>query len=52
VHFVPVQVELDLGAEVLLAGGLDGTEAVVANPGERLVEGLKVQVAEPAKGGP
>jgi RND family efflux transporter MFP subunit len=47
VHFVPVQVELDLGAEVLLTGGLQGTEAVVANPGERLVEGLPVAIAEP-----
>jgi multidrug efflux pump subunit AcrA (membrane-fusion protein) len=48
VHFVPVQVELDLGAEVVLSAGLDGGEAVVANPGERLVEGLSVAIASSA----
>jgi RND family efflux transporter MFP subunit len=50
-HFVPVQVELDMGSEVLLSAGLSGDEAVVANPGERLVEGVTVTVAE-SKAGP
>jgi RND family efflux transporter MFP subunit len=52
VHFLPVQVETDLGAEVLLSAGLDGGEAVVANPGARLVEGLPVVVTADAKAGP
>ena len=50
VHFQKVSVGRDLGTEVELAQGLYGTEQVVTNPDERLVEGAPVEVASnPAK---
>lgn len=36
----------DLGAEIELAGGLDGNEKVVLNPSDDLVDGTLVDVAE------
>lgn len=36
----------DFGTELEVVDGLSGEEKVVANPGERLVEGIDVQVIE------
>jgi RND family efflux transporter MFP subunit len=52
VHKKPVVVGRDLGTEIEIVSGLDATDVVVKNPGERLVEGLAVrQSAEAPKGG-
>ncbi len=51
VHKKPVGVGRDLGTEIEIVNGLDTSDAVVKNPGERLVEGLAVRKsAEAAKG--
>lgn len=45
VHFKKIEVGRDLGTEVEIASGLSGQEAVVTNPGERLSDGVEVQIA-------
>lgn len=45
VHFRNITVGRDLGTEIEVTTGLSGDEQVVSNPGERLTEGLQVQVA-------
>ncbi|HTU26128.1 MAG TPA: efflux RND transporter periplasmic adaptor subunit [Pirellulales bacterium] len=44
VHFQPVEVEGDFGADIGVSGGLDPAALVVANPGERLTEGGAVEI--------
>jgi len=39
----------DLGQELEVTEGLSGEEKVVTNPGERLADGVEVEVAQPAK---
>jgi RND family efflux transporter MFP subunit len=45
VHFQPVSVGKDFGMEIEIVTGLTGTERVIANPGEKLAEGLEVTTA-------
>ena len=42
VHFKKVEVGQDFGSEIEIVGGLSGDEEVIANPGERVVEGVAV----------
>ncbi len=49
VHFQPVTVEGDFGANVGVAKGLSIDDQVIVNPGQRLSEGGAVTVDEPAK---
>ena len=49
VHFQPIALEADYGANFGVSTGLSETDAVIANPSERLTEGLAVSVAVPAK---
>lgn len=49
--FKTVAVGRDYGTEIEIASGLDGTERVVANPGERVGDGVEVEIAKPAAGG-
>jgi RND family efflux transporter MFP subunit len=49
VHYRRIVVDCDYGTEVGLSDGVAETDRVVTNPGERLVEGLVVRVAEPPK---
>src|SRR5439155_3080115 len=44
-----IEVGRDLGQELEVVEGLSGKEQVVTNPGERLADGVAVQVAQPAK---
>lgn len=46
IAFRPVTVATDLGTEVELASGVTANDRVVANPGERLVDGLEVRPGE------
>lgn len=39
-----VKIERDMGSEVGIASGLTATEAVVTNPGDRMSEGLHVEI--------
>lgn len=48
--FKPIAVGRDYGTEIEVAGGLDGGERVVANPGERVADGVEVEVAQPQGG--
>ena len=43
-HFQKITVGRDLGTELEVTSGLSSDDAVVANPGERLVEDAAVQV--------
>lgn len=43
VRYCKVQTGRDLGAEVEVVAGLDGTETVIVHPGDLLPEGLEVQ---------
>ncbi len=43
IHYVPVQIGRDLGKEVEIASGLTGTETLVADPGDMLIEGQRVE---------
>jgi RND family efflux transporter MFP subunit len=45
VHFKKVTVGQDLGQRLEIVGGLASDERVVTNPGEKLAEGIEVQVA-------
>jgi membrane fusion protein, multidrug efflux system len=44
-RFKKVEIGLDLGSEVEISTGLTGDEQVIANPGERVAEGVPVGVA-------
>jgi hypothetical protein len=49
VHFVTVVEGRDFGSEVEISGGLKGTERLIDNPTDELVEGMKVHATpEPA----
>jgi RND family efflux transporter MFP subunit len=53
VHFQKVTLGEDFGNEVEVVGGLTGDELVIANPGERVVEGVTVRtVATPPLAAP
>jgi RND family efflux transporter MFP subunit len=45
VHFRKVSLGRDLGTELEIRTGLTAGELVVANPGEKLADGIKVQIA-------
>ncbi len=47
IHYVPVRVGRDFGAEIEITDGLTGQEDVVSNPTDDLVEGLKVDPKQP-----
>jgi len=47
-HLVPVVVGDEYGLDVGIVGGLDGTEDVIKNPGERIAEGVPVTVVDAA----
>ena len=52
VRYLPVQIGRDLGAEVEILSGLSGSETLVSNPADTLVENQQVKVAgggEPKK---
>jgi RND family efflux transporter MFP subunit len=51
VHKKPVGVGRDLGTEIEIVSGLDPSDVVVKNPGERLVEGLAVRRSSDAGDG-
>src|SRR5439155_2986253 len=44
-----IEVGRDLGQELEVVEGLSGKEQVVTNPGERLADGVEVQVATPSE---
>jgi RND family efflux transporter MFP subunit len=44
VHFVPVTIGKDMGKEVEILAGLNGTESLVASPSDLLSEGQHVQI--------
>jgi RND family efflux transporter MFP subunit len=44
-----ITVGRDLGQELEVTEGLSGDDKVVTNPGERLADGVEVQVAQPGK---
>lgn len=46
VRFQSITVGADLGVEVQVSHGLKGGERIVANPGERLIDGVEVKVIE------
>jgi RND family efflux transporter MFP subunit len=45
VHFKKVEIGQDFGNEIEIVGGLNGDEQIIANPGERVVEGVAVSAA-------
>jgi RND family efflux transporter MFP subunit len=47
IHFQPVEVEGDFGADIGVSGGLTAAALVVINPGERLTEGGAVEATLP-----
>ena len=47
VHFQKVKLEGDYGREVGITSGLKEEDVIVTNPGERLVEGVKVKPSAP-----
>jgi RND family efflux transporter MFP subunit len=49
-HFVPVKLGIDYGNNVEITEGLKGDEQVIANPGERVIEGAKVRGSRPEAG--
>jgi len=46
-HFVQVKLGIDYGKNVEITEGLKGDEQVIANPGERVIEGAKVKAPKP-----
>jgi RND family efflux transporter MFP subunit len=46
VHFQKITVGRDFGTEIEVLQGLQGNEQVVATPGEKLAEGITVQIAD------
>jgi RND family efflux transporter MFP subunit len=47
VHFVPVDIGQDMGANVEIATGLHGGESLVTNPSDLLTDGEQVTIAQP-----
>jgi RND family efflux transporter MFP subunit len=45
IHFRPVTVGQDLGQKLEVVSGLSGNERIVTNPGEKLLDGIEVEVA-------
>jgi membrane fusion protein, multidrug efflux system len=45
VHFKKVTVGQDLGTRLEIEGGVSATEKVITNPGEKLLEGVTVEIA-------
>ncbi len=52
VHFQKVQLGRDFGSTVEIVGGLEGNEQVIANPGERIAEGVRVEASSSASSQP
>lgn len=50
IHFVPVTIGRDMGTQVELLGGLDGTESIIGSPSDLLQEGQKVEVRKTVAG--
>ncbi|MDI1433661.1 efflux RND transporter periplasmic adaptor subunit [Polyangium sorediatum] len=48
IRFVPITVERDTGATILVSTGLDGTERIVKLANVQLLEGTKVEILLPA----
>jgi len=46
VHFIPVDIGQDMGAQVDISQGLRGGEVLVSNPSDLLSEGQKVFIAQ------
>jgi RND family efflux transporter MFP subunit len=46
VHFIPVNIGQDLGAQVEISQGLHGGETLVSNPSDLLSDGQKVSIAQ------
>jgi RND family efflux transporter MFP subunit len=46
VHFIPVDIGQDMGAQIEIAHGLHAGERLVTNPSDLLSEGQKVSIAE------
>jgi RND family efflux transporter MFP subunit len=47
-HYVPVQLGRDLGTEIEIVTGLEGSERLVTNPADTLAEGQQVQLPQDA----
>lgn len=47
ITFQPISLGRDLGTELEVTQGLTGDERIVANPGERLADGIEVTIAQP-----
>lgn len=45
IHFVPVELGQDYGATIEVVKGLTGDEQIIANPGERVVDGAPAKAA-------
>lgn len=50
IHFEPVDVGRDYGADVEVLGGLNENDRVVVNPSDSVQEGASVKVAQPKQG--
>jgi RND family efflux transporter MFP subunit len=48
IHFRNVEVGRDLGTQIEIAAGLEPNQSLVLNPGETLLEGQEVEIAQPA----
>ena len=44
VHFKKVTVGRDFGTEIEVLSGIEGSEQVITNPGQRIIEGVGVQI--------
>jgi RND family efflux transporter MFP subunit len=49
-HFQTITLGPDHGTEIEVVAGLNGDEQIIANPGERIAEGVAVATATPAAG--
>ncbi|MGD1103955.1 MAG: efflux RND transporter periplasmic adaptor subunit [Terriglobia bacterium] len=47
---IPITIGRDFGTEVEVVAGLDGSEKVITNPPDSLVEGQEVRIANPGSG--
>ena len=47
---IPITIGRDFGTEVEVVSGLDGSEKVITNPPDSLVEGEEVRIATPGAG--
>jgi RND family efflux transporter MFP subunit len=52
IHFEKVTLGVDYGKDIEITGGLKGDEQIIANPGEKTVEGAEVSIAGQAKESP